>query len=99
VKFQINDYVTHPGEMMAVIGDVPELGKWDVRYAPRLEFINGDAWFSEVGFDTSAGQPIRFKFVVIIANGLPSIYENLVCRTFLLPESGSVKLDLNWNHR
>lgn len=96
VKFQINGYVTHPGETMAVSGDVPELGGWDPGRAPHLEFINGDAWFAEVGFDASAGKPIRFRFVVLRPGDEP-VRENLICRTFLLPASGSVKLDLDWD--
>jgi cyclomaltodextrin glucanotransferase len=99
VKFQINDYVNHAGEVMAVCGDVPELRSWDLDRAPRLESINGDTWFGEVGFHASAGMPIHFKFVVIRSAGQEPVYENLVCRTFLLPGSGSVKLALDWNHR
>jgi cyclomaltodextrin glucanotransferase len=99
VKFQINDYVTRPGEVMAVCGDAPELGAWDVDRSPHLEFINGDVWFAEVGFDESAGRPIRFKFVVLRSSSLEPVYENLVCRTFLLPDSGSVKLDLDWDRQ
>jgi len=99
VKFQINDYVTHPGEVMAVCGDAPELGTWDVDRCPHLEFINGDVWFAEVGFNESAGRPIRFKFVVLRPNGLEPVHENLVCRTFLLPKGGSVKLDLDWDRQ
>ncbi len=97
VKFHINNYTTHPGEVMAVCGGVPELGNWDVNLSPRLEYINGDAWFAEVGFDESAGKAIRFKFVVLRPDGQEPVYENLVCRTFLLPTSGSVKLDLDWD--
>ena len=99
VKFQINDYVTHPGEVMAVCGDAPELGAWDVERCPHLEFINGDVWFAEVGFDQSAGKPIRFKFVVMRSAPQEPVYENLVCRTFLLPSGGSVKLDLDWDRQ
>jgi cyclomaltodextrin glucanotransferase len=97
VKFQINNYTTHPGEVMAVCGGAPELGGWDVDRCPRLEYINSDTWFAEVGFDESAGKAIRFKFVVLRPDGQEPIYENLVCRTFLLPTSGSVKLDLDWD--
>jgi len=97
VKFQINNYTTHPGEGMAACGGDPELEYWDVGRCPRLEFINGDAWFAEVGFNESAGKAIRFKFVVLRGDGQEPVYENLVCRTFLLPNSGSVKLDLDWD--
>lgn len=97
VKFQVNGYVTHPGELMAVTGDKPELGAWDLAHCRPLEYINGDAWFAEVGFESSAGQPIRFKFVVLRPEGAKPVYENLICRTFLLPLQGSLKLDLDWN--
>lgn len=86
-------------EQEAEFRDAPELGAWDLKHSPRLEFINGDAWFAEVGFDTSAGQPIRIKFVVLRPDGQEPVYEDLVCRTFLLPEEGSVKLDFDWNLR
>jgi cyclomaltodextrin glucanotransferase len=99
VKFQINDYITHPGEVMAVCGDAPELGAWDVDFCPKLEYINGDVWFAEVGFHESAGRPIRFKFVVLRPSGQQPVFENLVCRTFLLPRGGSVKLDLDWDRQ
>lgn len=99
VKFQINDYVTHPGEVMAVCGDAPELGAWDVDRCPQLEFINGDLWFAEVGFHESAGKPIRFKFVVLRPGGIEPLYENLVCLSLPLPRGGSVKLDLDWNRQ
>jgi hypothetical protein len=52
-----------------------------------------------VGFDESAGKPIRFKFVVLRSSGQVPVYENLICRTFLLPGSGSVKLDLDWDRQ
>lgn len=97
VKFNVNGYATHPGERMAVCGDAPELGAWDLARCSPLEYINGDAWFAEVGFESSVGRPIRFKFVVLRSDGAAPTYENLICRTFLLPEQGSLKLDLDWN--
>jgi len=72
---------------MAVCGDAPELGAWDVHHCPRLEYI------------ASAGRPIRFKFVVLRPSGQQPVFENLVCRTFLLPRDGSVKLDLDWDRQ
>jgi len=42
MKFQINNFFTRPGERIAVTGDVPELGCWDLRKSAALEYINGD---------------------------------------------------------
>lgn len=41
-KFQLNGFFTQPGQSVVVSGDVPELGEWDLRRAPRLEFVNAD---------------------------------------------------------
>lgn len=71
---------------------------WTWPDAPRLEYINGDGWLAEVGFESSVGRPIRFiKFVVLWAEVADPTDENLICRTFLLPQQGSLKLDHDWN--
>jgi cyclomaltodextrin glucanotransferase len=98
VKFQINGYFTQPGDTMAIVGDVPELGEWDPMQAARLEYVNGDAWFAEVPFNVSAGSVIAFK-AVVLRNGAEPVWENLVPRRFLLPGSGRLKLDLDWDQR
>jgi cyclomaltodextrin glucanotransferase len=64
-KFQRNGFFTQPGQAVVVTGDVPELGDWDLRRAPRLKVVNADTWFNEIPFEASAGQPICFRFVVI----------------------------------
>jgi hypothetical protein len=53
------------GSAVVVCGDVPQLGDWDLRHAPRLEYVNADTWFNEIPFAASAGQPICFRFAVI----------------------------------
>ena len=35
----MNGYRTAPGEVLAVIGDCPELGDWDLSRAVKLEYI------------------------------------------------------------
>ncbi|MEB3265870.1 MAG: alpha-amylase family glycosyl hydrolase [Cyanobacteriota bacterium] len=100
VKFQLNNFFTRLGQIVVVSGDAPELGQWDLRLAPRLEYVNGDTWFNEVPFDESAGQPICFRFVVIWdAATDPSdgaCHENLLPRRFILPANGRIKLDHDW---
>jgi cyclomaltodextrin glucanotransferase len=99
-KFQLNGFFTQPGQAVVVTGDVPELGDWDLRRAPRLEFVNADTWFNEIICEASAGQPICFRFVVIWETaGNPydgAHHKNLLPRRFLLPSARRVKLEHNW---
>jgi len=99
-KFQLNNFFTQPGQVVVVSGDVPELGEWDLRQAPRLEYINADTWFTEIPFEISAGKPICFRFVVLWENAVDphdgACHENLLPRRFLLPPSGRVKLEHDW---
>ncbi|MFM7267725.1 MAG: alpha-amylase family glycosyl hydrolase [Cyanobium sp.] len=99
-KFQLHGFATQPGQVVVVSGDVPELGDWDLSRAPRLEFVNANTWFQEIGFEASAGKPICFRFAVIweaAANPQEGAQqENLMPRRFLLPAAGRVKLEHNW---
>ncbi|MFM7464507.1 MAG: CBM20 domain-containing protein [Cyanobium sp.] len=99
-KFQLNNYFTQLGQVVVVSGDVPELGEWDLRRAPRLEFVNAATWFNEIPFSLSAGQPICFRFVVIWDRADDphhgACHENLLPRRFQLPMSGRVKLEHDW---
>lgn len=66
--------------------------------APGSRYINGDPRFAEVGLEGSVGRPLRcIKFMVLWAEGAAATYENLIYRTFLLPQQGSLKLDHDWN--
>ncbi|MEB3303523.1 MAG: carbohydrate-binding module family 20 domain-containing protein, partial [Cyanobacteriota bacterium] len=99
-KFQLNNFFTQLGQVVVVSGDVPELGDWDLRRAPRLEFVNADTWFNEIPFAISAGQPICFRFVVIWDHAPDphdgACHENLLPRRFKLPITGRVKLEHDW---
>lgn len=92
--FQVNGYRTSPGESLAIIGSVPELGGWDHERAYGLEYVNADTWIGEVPFDTSAGALLHYKFLLRSATGVSP--ENILCRRFLLPAAGRVKFDCNW---
>jgi len=100
VKFQLNNFFTQPGQVVVVCGDVPELGSWDLRHAPRLEYVNADTWFNEIPFAESAGHAICFRFVVVWQGATDpcdgACHENLLPRRFLLPLSGRVKLEHDW---
>jgi len=100
VKFQLNNFFTQPGQVVVVTGDVPELGGWDLRRAPTLEFVNADTWFNEIAINESAGQAICFRFAVIWAEAADpyhgACHENVLPRRYSLPAAGRVKLEHDW---
>lgn len=65
VHFEIN-YVTVFGDSVFVLGDIPELGDGDVRYAPKLvpgEYQPGSLpWTLDVAIPQ--GQPFSYRFVL-----------------------------------
>jgi cyclomaltodextrin glucanotransferase len=67
VRLQVNGFITHPGDKIALIGDCPELGQWDLSKAIPLEYVNTNTWFGELAFNESAGKSIAYKLVVFPA--------------------------------
>ena len=64
-RLQLNGFKTNPGQIVAVIGDVPELGEWDLARAVKLEYIHDNLWQGDVAFEESAGRAVAYKLVVI----------------------------------
>jgi cyclomaltodextrin glucanotransferase len=95
IRAQLNGYRTGLGETVAVTGDCPELGAWDLRYAYRLEYINDNTWFGEIPFWESAGKAIAYKYV-ILRDGQPPLYENGIGRRWLLAQEGITKWRDTW---
>ncbi|NJN02462.1 MAG: cyclomaltodextrin glucanotransferase [Leptolyngbyaceae cyanobacterium SL_1_1] len=95
VRVQLNGVDTQPGEVIAVIGDCPELGHWDIGKAYWLEYINQNTWFGEIPFNQSAGRLITYKYVML-REGTSPLRENLVARRWVLVESGTVKWRDTW---
>ncbi|WP_373535558.1 alpha-amylase family glycosyl hydrolase [Microcoleus sp.] len=95
VRAQLNSVETQPGEKVAVIGDCPELGNWDISKAYPLEYINTNTWFGEIPFDESAGKLISYKYV-LLREGESPLRENLVCRRWVLASEGTVKWRDKW---
>jgi cyclomaltodextrin glucanotransferase len=95
VRVQLNSVQTQPGERVAVIGDCPELGNWDLSKAYPLEYINTNTWFGEIPFDESAGKLISYKYV-LLREGQSPLRENLVCRRWVLASEGTVKWRDKW---
>jgi len=95
VQAQLNGMATKFGETVAVIGDCPELGNWDINKACRLEYINLNTWFGEIPFNESAGKTISYKYVLLRENAPPR-RENLVNRRGILAGQGTVKCYDTW---
>ncbi|MEG4011985.1 MULTISPECIES: alpha-amylase family glycosyl hydrolase [unclassified Microcoleus] len=95
VRAQLNSVETQPGERVAVIGDCPELGNWDISKAYPLEYINTNTWFGEIPFDESAGKLISYKYI-LLREGESPLRENLVCRRWVLASEGTVKWRDKW---
>jgi len=95
VRAQLNSVETQPWERVAVIGDCPELGNWDISKAYPLEYINTNTWFGEIPFDESAGKLISYKYI-LLREGESPLRENLVCRRWVLASEGTVKWRDKW---
>lgn len=97
VRVQLNGFTTKLGETVVVTGDCPELGDWDINKAYPLEYINANTWFGEIPFNESAGKAIAFKYAVWRSSESP-LYENLVCRRWILATQGTAKWRDTWTH-
>ena len=64
-RLQLNGLFTQPGDSVVVIGDCPELGRWDIGKGIPLEYINQNTWFTELSFNESAGQSVAYKFAIL----------------------------------
>ncbi|MEP0871855.1 alpha-amylase family glycosyl hydrolase [Trichocoleus desertorum AS-A10] len=96
VRAQLNGVQTKLGERIAVIGDCPELGNWDIAKAYPLEYINTNTWFGEIPFDESAGKLINYKYV-LLREGQSPIRENIVSRRWVIASEGTVKWRDTWS--
>jgi cyclomaltodextrin glucanotransferase len=93
VRFQLNGFVTRPGQALAILGDAPELGAWDPARAHRLEYINENLWQMGVPFDASAGKTVAYKYVVLDERdgSLAPRRENRSTRRRMVPTQGLAK--------
>ncbi len=96
VTFQLNGYDTHFGEVVKIIGSIPELGNWDVNKAPTLQYINSNTWRGDIIIDESAGSTVYYKYIAMDTD--KSIkYENRIPRQRVLPLSGYTVWKNEWN--
>lgn len=96
VRAQLNGVQTKLGERIAVIGDCPELGNWDIAKAYPLEYINTNTWFGEIPFNESAGKLINYKYV-LLREGQSPLRENIVSRRWVIASEGTVKWRDTWS--
>ncbi|AGY59900.1 alpha-amylase family glycosyl hydrolase [Gloeobacter kilaueensis] len=89
-RIQLNGIRTRPGEIVAIVGDCPELGNWDRDQAVALEYINENTWLGEVAIKQSADKIISYKYVVLREQGQP-IYENRTSRRRFAPNGTIAK--------
>lgn len=97
VHVQVDGVTVLPGERVAVVGDCPELGDWDLEKMQYLECIHDQSWFGEIAFEESAGAVIAYKFVVLKPDTVDQARrENRAPRRRKLPEKGATKWRDRW---
>lgn len=96
VRAQLNGVQTRPGERIAITGNCPELGNWDIERAYPLEYINTNTWFGEIPFNESVGKLINYKYVLLREDASP-LRENLVARRWVIASEGTVKWRDTWS--
>ena len=84
---------TATGDIVAVIGNCPELGEWDVDRCFRLEYLNPGTWQGGIAFEATAGKQVTYKYMIIREDaGLdPPRRENRTTRRRVIPETGTAK--------
>ncbi|NJL28023.1 MAG: hypothetical protein HC897_09035 [Thermoanaerobaculia bacterium] len=96
VTFEVNGYVTTPGQDLYVVGNKAEIGNWNTAGAVKLEWIDSDTWRGSVAFDASQGQAIQFKF--IRKQGGSVLWENGSNRSYTVPATGTGSYSGNWQY-
>lgn len=95
VAFQLNGYDTHFGEVVKIIGNIPELGNWDINKAPTLQYINPSTWRGDIEITNSAGQIVYYKYVAVDVNNFIK-YEQRMPRQRVLPIHGYTVWKNEW---
>lgn len=97
ISLQINGAPTNPGDRLAVIGDCPELGEWDLTRSYGMECVNSNTWFAEIPFNETAGKAVGYKYVIFAGAGVDAPHRELrVVRRRLVTPEGTAKWRDNW---
>ncbi|KAL0019875.1 hypothetical protein WJX79_007051 [Trebouxia sp. C0005] len=86
------------GDVIKVIGQGPQLGKWEVGHAPAMEWSEGDKWSLEV--DLSPGVT-DFKCAVVRQNGSVVCWEPGANRTVEVPHvhgDSAIQVKCTWSN-
>lgn len=93
-------YETVIGEEIRVVGNVPELGQWDVEQAAMMAWREGHVWVATVEIRVPAEdfcRPLEYKYV-LMSNGTLKMWESGENHFLRPPRSGSMLvLDECWN--
>lgn len=86
------------GEVIKVIGQGPQLGKWEVSTAPAMEWSEGDNWYLEVDLFPGVTD---FKCAVVRQDGSVASWEPGANRTVEVPHesvSSAIRVNCTWSN-
>jgi hypothetical protein len=66
VVFELGKHCTF-GHSFAVVGDAPELGKWDTSKSINMQWSDGDVW--RAGVSLPVDTPVTFKYIELADDG------------------------------
>jgi cyclomaltodextrin glucanotransferase len=65
----LNGYASRYGDRVVVLGDAPELGRWDPARGVALHYVNNNLWTGDLYLDESAGADVLYRYAVFDAGG------------------------------
>jgi cyclomaltodextrin glucanotransferase len=92
---RLNGYKSGYGDRVVLLGDAPELGRWDPARAVPLYYVNDNLWTGDLHFEESAGAEILYRFAVIDAGGTIR-HEDRLPRARRVPSSGVLAWKDRW---
>jgi len=69
VVISLSGYASRYGERVVMLGDAPELGRWDPARARPLHYVNPNLWIGDLRLEASAGAELLYRFAVLDASG------------------------------
>ncbi|GAX85202.1 hypothetical protein CEUSTIGMA_g12622.t1 [Chlamydomonas eustigma] len=65
IRFVVPEFVTAPGQVLAIVGSGPALGNWDANRALRMAWMEGHKWVGTVQLDAGWHGALEFKLAII----------------------------------
>ncbi|WP_297991201.1 alpha-amylase [Anoxybacillus sp.] len=94
VTFTVNNATTVYGQNVYVVGNIPELGNWNIANAIQMTPSPYPTWKTTVSLPQ--GKAIEFKFIKKDSAG-NVIWESIANRTYTVPFSSTGSYTANWN--